>query len=295
MDALLSAIAGRQHGWVTSAQLASAGLGYGAVANRVRTGRLHRRYRGVYGVGHRPLSREAEWMAAVLACGPGACLACLTAAVHLKVWRRRVIGIDVLVPTRHRGPSGVRVHRCRRLDPRDVTCRDGIPVTTLPRTLIDLGDALTAHQLANVIHEAAFRKLFDERAVRAAMTRANGRRNLDVLTKALALNAAGSVGTRSELEDRFLLLASGSGLPEPLVNTKVSDIEVDFHWPPLNLIVEVDGPGHARPRTGREDEQRDARLRVAGHTVLRILAQEVDQRPQAVTARLRSAAGTSGR
>jgi hypothetical protein len=91
------------------------------------------------------------------------------------------------------------VRAYRSLDPRDVTVRDGIPVTTVPRTLVDLSDVLTAHQLANVIHEAAFRKLFDERAVRAAMTRANGRHNLHVLTKALELNAAGSAGTRSEL------------------------------------------------------------------------------------------------
>ena len=282
----MSAIAGRQHGWVTSAQLATAGLGYAAVANRVKTGRLHRRYRGVYGVGHRPLSREAEWMAAILACGPDSCLACLTAAVHLKLWRRRVTGIDVLVPTRHRGPSGVRVHRCRRLDPRDMTSREGIPVTTVPRTLVDLSDVLTPHQLANVIHEAAFRKLFDERAVRAAMQRANGRHNLDVLTKALDLNKAGSAGTRSELEDRFLLLTSKSGLPEPLVNTQVQDLEVDFHWPRLNLIVEIDGPGHTRPRTKREDQDRDARLRAAGHTVLRVSDEEIDRSSEAVAASL---------
>ena len=119
-------------------------------------------------------------MAAILACGPGSSLASLTAAVHMKLWRRRVTGIHVLAP-RERDLPGVRVRTYRRLDPRDVTVRDGIPVTTVPRTLVDLSDVLTAHQLANVIHEAAFRKLFDERAVRAAMTRANGRHNLHVL------------------------------------------------------------------------------------------------------------------
>lgn len=81
---------------------------------------------------------------------------------------------------------------------------------------MDLTDELTAHQLANVIHQAAFRKLFDERAVRVAMDRANGRRNLNVLERALELNKTGSAGTRSDLEDRFLALTSRSGLPEPL-------------------------------------------------------------------------------
>ena len=79
---------------------------------------------------------------------------------------------------------------------------------------------LTAHQLANVIHEAAFRKLFDERAVRAAMTRANGRHNLHVLEKALELTKAGSAGTKSELEDRFLALTCKSGMPEPVVTPR---------------------------------------------------------------------------
>ena len=114
----------------------------------------------------------------------------------------------------------------------------------MPRTLVDLSDVLTPHQLANVIHEAAFRNLFDDRAVHAAIDRANGRRNLHVLDKALALNRAGSAGTRSELEDRFLALTGKSGLPEPLVNTHVEELEVDFHWPELSLVVEVDGPGH---------------------------------------------------
>jgi hypothetical protein len=66
---------------------------------------------------------------------------------------------------------------------------------------------------------------------------------------------------------QHLALTSKSGLPEPLVNTQVQALEVDFHWPQLNLIVEVDGPAHTRPRTTREDAVRDARLRAAGHTL----------------------------
>jgi hypothetical protein len=233
---------------ITTAQLARAGLGHRGASKRAANGRLHRKYKGVYAVGQPRLSQEGEWMAAILACGAGRYLASFNAAVQMKLWRRRVTGIHVLAP-RNRSLRGVHVRTYRRLDRRDVTVRDGIPITTVPRTLVDLSDVLTAHQVANVIHEAAFRKLFDERAVRAAIQRANGRHNLHVLEKALALNAAGSAGTRSELEDRFLALTSKSGLPEPLVNTKVQDIEVDFHWPDMKLIVEVDGPGHTRPRT----------------------------------------------
>jgi hypothetical protein len=270
---------------ITTAQLARAGLGHRGASKRGANGRLHRKYKGVYAVGQPRLSQQGEWMAAILACGPGSYLASLNAAVHMRTWRRRVTGIHVIA-RRERRLEGVRVHTYRRLDQRDVTVRDGIPVTTVPRTLIDLSDVLTPHQLANVIHEAAFRNLFDPRAVRAAINRANGRHNLHVLERALELNAGGSAGTRSELEDRFLALTSKSDLPEPLVNTRIQEIEVDFHWPQLNLIVEVDGPGHDRPRTKREDEQRDASLRAAGHTVLRILDHQIDQQPQKLTASL---------
>ena len=158
-------------------------------------------------------------MAAILACGPGSYLASVSAAVHMKLWRRRVTDIHVLAP-RKRSLPGVRVRAYRSLDRRDVTVRDGIPVTTVPRTLVDLSDVLTAHQLANVIHEAAFRKLFDARAVRAAIERANGRHHLNVLEKALELTKAGSAGTKSELEDRFLALTCKSGMPEPVVTAR---------------------------------------------------------------------------
>src|SRR5206468_9721630 len=138
------------------------------------------------------------------------------------------------------------------------------------------------HQLANVIHEAAFRKRFDLAATRAARQRANGRRKLEVLDAALDAHAAGSAGTRSTLEDRFLALVRVAGLPVPLVNMKVEtatrEIEVDFHWPQLHLCVEVDGPGHHRPRTKREDERRDAELREAGHEVLRLTEDDLASR-----------------
>ena len=146
----------------------------------------------MYAVGQPRLSQQGEWIAATLACGHGAYLASLNAAVQMKLWRRRVTGIHVL-------------------------------------------------------------------------------------EKALELNKTGSAGTRSELEDRFLALTSRSGLPEPLVNTRVQDIEVDFHWPDLNLVIEVDGPGHTRPRTEHEDHTRDRTLRAAGLAVRRVAEHELER------------------
>lgn len=279
---MLAELAGRQHGVVSLAQLEALGFARSSVTKRVGSGRLHRVRRGVYAVGHSGLSREGFWMAAVLGAGPGAVLSHLSAAVLWGFWRRPVRGIDVSALGRRR-VVGVRVRTCRALDARDLAVRDGIPVTSVARTLVDLGDVLDRARLANAIHEAAFLGRFDEAAVRAAMARARGRR-LGVVEAALRDHAGGSAGTRSALEDRFLAMVRRAGLPEPRVNVRVAGLEVDFHWPGLGLCVEVDGPGHARPRTRAEDRRREAVLRAAGQDVLR--AREGDLAD--VVARVRS-------
>jgi len=234
-------------------------------------------------------------MAAVLWAGEGAALSHLAAAALWRVWRRPVPGIDVVAPRSRRARSGVRAHECRRLDPRDVTRVRGVPVTTVARTLVDLGDVLDPHRLANVIHEAAFRERLDLEAVHAAMARAHGRRNLGVLVAALDAHAGGSAGTRSGLEDAFLELVGAGGIPGPLVNVGVRAggrrIETDFHWPDRRLCVEIDGPGHERPRTRRDDRARDRLLRGAGHAVLRFTGDDLAQRPGWVVARVRARLG----
>jgi predicted transcriptional regulator of viral defense system len=248
---------------ITSAQLTAAGLTNAAIAKRVRARRLHPLYRGVYAVGHTRLSHQARWLAAVLAAGRGAALSHESAAKHWNIWRRRTETIDVVAPGKRRARRGFTIHRARNLDAKDVTVHQGIPLTTVPRTLVDLSATLTSHQLANVIHEAAFRNRFSEKATREAIRRAGGR-NLANLHAALQAHASGSAGTRSALEDQFLANWQG---PEPLVNAK---IEVDLLWPAENLVVEIDGPGHARPRTKAQDKARDEILEAAGMTVRRI-------------------------
>jgi putative AbiEi antitoxin of type IV toxin-antitoxin system/transcriptional regulator with AbiEi antitoxin domain of type IV toxin-antitoxin system len=262
-DARIALVAGRQYGVITTAQLEAAGLERSQIAKRVRAGRLHPLHRGVYAAGHNRLSQEGRWMAAVLTAGKGAVLSHESAAKHWRIWRGRVNHIDVLTPGNRRARKGLRVHRARTLDKRDVTIHKGIPITTPARTLVDLASVLTRHQLANVIHEAAFRNLYDNGAVREAMERARGR-DLEPLHAALRAHAAGSAGTRSALEDQFLETWQG---PEPLVNTK---IEVDMYWPAEHRVVEIDGPGHARPRSKREDAERDEALKAVGVDVVRI-------------------------
>jgi predicted transcriptional regulator of viral defense system len=130
---------------VTHRQLGVIGIRGSAITRRVAAGRLVRRYRGVYSVGHVQNTPEARWIAAVMACGPGAVLSHLDAAALWKIYKSNGTTIHVTTTSRSgRTPRGIRVHRARRLDPADVTKKDGIPVTTVARTLVDLTDLLTS-------------------------------------------------------------------------------------------------------------------------------------------------------
>ena len=261
----ISAIAAKQHGVVTIAQLRQAGMSAPAVTRAVAAGKLHRVHRGVYAVGHAGLSREGRWMAAVLGAGEDSALSHLSVARFWDVSRWRTLRISV-TSTKRRKLDGVEVHTVRNLDPRDVLIRNGIRVTTVARMCVDLTEELDAHQLAYVIYRAEYWHIFNLAATRAAMERANGRHNLHVLGHALELNASGSAGTRSAKEDAFRLEQVG----EPLVNVKVEGIEVDFHWADDKRIVEIDGVHHHRRATKLDDARRDERLTARGWRVERI-------------------------
>jgi hypothetical protein len=271
---------------VTTTELLGQGLTAGAITKRVARGALRRWYPGVYSHGPAELSREAEWTAAVPAAGDGAVLSHRSAAALWELRRDRRVISDVLAPRGRRPKGPVLVHGYRRLDPRDVTLRHGIPVTTVARTLVDLADVLTPHQLAKCIDEAAHWSRFDLTGTYEAMQRANGRRNLGVLDRAIGLFIAGSAGTKSRNDDAFLALLQLAGIPYPLVDVKLAGEEADCHWPAWRLVVEVDGPGHKRPTARRTDRRKDAAWRAAGYTVLRITDIEINERPTDVLARL---------
>src|SRR4051812_49248940 len=216
------------------------------IRHRVQDGRLHRLYKGVYAVGHAGLSDRGEMLAAVLACGAAAALSHLHCAAVWRVSRFALPGlIDVIAPTERQPGAPVRSHQSGTLERRDVARRFGIPVTTPARMYVDLTDSLTAHQLANILHQAAYRGLLHFPSVAETMARNNGRR-LGVLTRALELHRSGSAGTRSTAEDAFLRLIADH-LPEPVVNAPLLGEEVDFHWPEGSWSSRSTGPRMAGP------------------------------------------------
>jgi very-short-patch-repair endonuclease len=263
-------VAGRQHGVLKASdlELTRAGIAY-----RVEAGLLYPRYHGVYSL-MPTLTRDGEWLAAVYAAGGGAALTSLNAGVLANISRFKPVGITVAVPKRRR-PQGFKL--IVGLDPRDVRTRNGIPVTSVERLLVDV--PLPAEQRANLIHEAAFRGRFSVAATRRVMARVP-QRGLKPLERAIEMHLAGSAGTRSDLEDRFLALVRGARLPEPVINTHIHGVEVDFRWG--DYCVEVDGPGHQRPATRAKDEADDAWLRSRGLTVVRFTDAAIDREPRRV-------------
>ncbi len=241
---------------------------------------MDRIYRGVYAVGHIQRTREASWIAAVMACSPGAVLSHLDAAALWGIYEgpgttresRGPIHVTTIARSARRLP-GIKVHRARRLDPADVTVKDGIPVTTVARTLVDLTDVLTTDRLLRAIREAEYLKLLDLDTLIAAVQRANGRRRLAVLKEAIARHRPGQI-VRDELEHRFLELVHAAGLPQPDTNVKVKTkrrtYEVDCLWRSEGVAVELDGrAAHARATAFESDRARDAALSAIGLRPLR--------------------------
>jgi very-short-patch-repair endonuclease len=186
------------------------------------------------------------------------------------------------------------LHQVRRLDPRDVTIKDGIPVTTVARTLLDLAEVLHPRQLERALEEAERLRRFDLRSIEDVARRSRGRRGLRPLVAVLGATLDTPPATRSDLERMFLDLCRDGGLPQPQVNVLVEGYEVDAHWPGANLIVELDSWGFHRTRRAFErDRARDMKLKLAGYTVLRLTWRQLTEDRDNVATTLRALLGSS--
>ena len=290
----LADVAARQHGVVSRAQLRDLGLYRQAVARRVESGLLRPLYgRRVFALTPAPLSSAGRYLAAVLACGPGAALSHRAVA---DVWALRPNSSWMEVTVRRGADTipGITIHRTRMLEPRDVTSRYGIPVTSVARTLLDLAAVVRTPELLNAIDRAERLGLFDLTAVLDVLERARGRRGAAALRRAVAAYEPST--QKSELERRFRDLIEGAGdFGRPsfnaLVQGETGTHEVDAWWPERRLAVQVDGFEFHRTRRDRErDAASDADLELAGIRVLRLTWDDVTAHGERTLRRLRLAA-----
>jgi hypothetical protein len=274
----------RQHGVVARRQLLSLGFTPMAIRHRVKCGRLHPTWRGVYAVGRVEISREGRWMAAVLACGPGAMLSHRSAAALWGFGEEHPGYIEISV-RRHRRPRrpGIRTHDRPGLWNRDLGSHLGIPVTTPVRTFLDLATVTGPKTLERSINEADKLDVIDADSLRRALEDHPGLPGICLLRHVLDKDTFRL--SDDELERLFRPLAAAAGLPVPLTKQMVNRFEVDFFWPDLGLVVETDGwRYHRTPSAQTRDALRSQTHTASGLTPLRFSHWQIKHEPRHVIA-----------
>jgi hypothetical protein len=259
------------------------------VRSRVQAGRLHPKYRGVYAVGRSDLTREGNWMAAVLAYGPRAVLSHRSAGALWGLCPDNRALIDVTVPLPSiRSRPGVIAHASATLGPDDVTVCDGIPCTTVARTLLDLAEDLDRRGLERVVEQSEILRLFDLKPVNAVLAAANGRRGAGALREVLADLELVSALPENRNEEKFLELCRAAGLPRPeagvwLTLPRGDRIRFDFLWPSAGLAIECDSwEFHGSRQAFERDRARDADVAALGIQTLRFTWRRLTNEPDRV-------------
>ena len=296
-DHWLAEVAEGQHGLVARWQLLEAGCSEGAVKKRIASGRLHRLHTGVYLVGHRLIQREGRWMAAVLASGPGAVLSHRSAAALWGVREDSRAVIDVTTSHRSRSWRHIRRH-VSPTPPDEQTIRNGIPVTSVPRTIFDLAATEPLDEVQRLLREMEFKELWDRLSLWDLVERHPGRRGIRNVIAALEGLKDEPVGEqKSPLEERFAPFCRRHRLPLPHFNHPIEaggkNYVVDCHWPGTNQIVELDGwQAHGTKSAFREDKARDRKLTAAGYTVTHLTWNQLNDEPEEIASDLRVLLGT---
>ena len=281
-----------QHGCIRSDQLAACGLDRAAVARRVRKGWLHRLHTGVYAVGCPRDTLHALFMAAVLAGGKGAFLShwASCALAGLVRWDGRPIDVTVR-GSAERSRPGIRFHRVRSLQTKDVTRLHGIPTTTPARAILEVAPQLSDHRLKRVVRKAQAEKRANVRQIADVLRRANGHR---ATKRIAAIIDPGPAPTASRHEDVVLDLILRAGFEHPVVNEPLrvtaNPYTPDLRWPAERLILEIDSsPWHDGPLAEQLDADRQAELEAAGERVLRTTRDQAIVAPRQLVARLLAA------
>jgi very-short-patch-repair endonuclease len=289
----LAGLATRQHGVVSHEQLLRLGFGVGWIERRLWEHRLRQVHRNVYAVGHLRVPMRGHWWAAVLAYGPDALLSHHTAAALWAFQRPRRGPIHVTAGSGRQGirrREGIWIHRCK-LAPEDRTIREGIPVTTVARTLFDLAEVVPFDTLKRAAEEADRLKLLRLRQLEEVCERGYGRRALRPVRRLLTELRAPDEG-RSPLEIRFAGFLREHRIPAPVQNVHVLGHEVDALWPAAKLVVELDSWEHHGHRAAFErDRARDPKLLLAGYRTIRVTHRRLDREGDKLAAEIRQLLG----
>jgi hypothetical protein len=269
----IARVAATQHGAVARWQLLALGMDRNRIRRWIRAGRLHIIYRGVYAIGHRALSPRGRLMAAALYAGRDAALICRTAGA---LWSLRPYSgqTEVASLRQLRAPRGLRIRRVA-LRPDEITTLDGIPVTTVARTLFDLAAVLQPHQLDRALEQAELQHRFDLTPLVDLLNRYPRRKGTRALRNAIDAMPSHSGHTRGDLEALWRSTLLAENLPTPILNATLelngTRYEPDALWPDHKVAVELDSRAfHDTSQAFERDRERDRILTAAGFVVIRV-------------------------
>jgi very-short-patch-repair endonuclease len=277
-------LARRQHWVIARRQVLALGFTSDAIEHRIEKGRHHRIWPGIYAVDRPDLTQEGLFIAAVLACGEGAVLSHMSAAILWGLIRVRSRMIEVSVPL-NRTPrrAGIKIHRRKTID---ATLHKNIPVTSPTQTLLDLALQLDAERYERAVNEAANKDLIDPEELRAALDTMSAQPGIRPLRKLLDRDTY--VCTETELEQRLVPIARRAGLPKPDTQIYVNGRRADFVFGEAGVVVEADSLRfHRTPSQQANDTRREHAYAVDGLLPLRFTHYQITHDPKYVEDTLR--------
>jgi hypothetical protein len=289
-------LAERQHGVVAWRQLLALGIGRRAIEERVRSGLLRRIHRGVYSVGRTRLDARGHYMAATLALCAGTALSHHSAAAHhgLRASLSGRVAVTAPNASGRRQRDGITIHFCA-VEPWEREDVDGIPTTTVARTLLDLAEQFPARVVEKGLTRAEQLRVLDLAAIGTVMAAHPGRIGAKRLRRIVTQHPAARAVADDGIEELFLAIVDSNNLRRPEVKPDVYvpgravPYQPDFLWRPPRLIVETDGTVHHTASAFEGDRAKSNALTLAGYVVLRFTYRQVTGQPSRIADQLRAA------
>ena len=289
-------LAAKQFGVVSRAQLIEAGIGPAAIRYRMKSGDLHQIHPGVFVVRGAPSSLNQKLVAARFWAGPQSAISHRAAAAAWGLDGVQPGKIVELTTTQRRSdvPAGLTLHSTKILTPSDAGWLGPLRVTSIPRTLVDLGAVETDPAVVEAAFESAVRRdeeLPDKLRARLDIVGGHGRRGAGVLREILTLREADAAPTEGMFETRIERLLRSAGIEMPVrqfvVMVNGRPVRLDFAWVARKVALEPRGFG---PHSGRKKFQSDIdranALAATGWLIIYVTWRDLVRRPGYILERL---------
>ena len=291
----LARVASTQQSLVTWNQALAAGLDERTVCRWLERGRLVQRQDGVFALAGVPETKEQRLWAAWLAAGPDAVFSHRTAASQWEIHPGGAAMIELTVPrNRTPEPAGVILHRLADMQPDHIRWRDGLPITSPARTLVDVGAVLGRRQVEKALERALVHGVTTVGQVWLVLddVARKGRAGVGVMRRILEQRPLGRKIPDGMLEPEMAKLLRDYNLPPAVFQHPVEfegrRMKIDFAYPDLMIAIEVDGyVTHRTVDELQDDVERQNLLVELGWVVIRFSWRHITGAPDYVAERLR--------